>query len=619
MSKLPLAALLKKSFGFDSFRPHQQEIIDAALAGRDVFALLPTGGGKSLCYQLPALAKTGLTLVVSPLIALMKDQVDSLQTSGIPATFLNSSLGAVQARERWRDIEQGRIRLLYVSPERALMDGFSEALKRWQPHLLAIDEAHCISEWGHDFRPEYRQIAALRELLPETPVMALTATATPRVREDIIEQLQLRDPAVIIGDFNRPNLVYRVAPKSRIADQVAEYLRERPHEAGIVYCQSRKATESLADALQSRGIAARPYHAGLGQRERSENQELFLRDDVRVICATIAFGMGINKSNVRFVIHADLPKNMEGYYQETGRAGRDGVHADCLLLFSPGDVVKYRRFIDEKPDPHEREIAHRQLRQMVHFAENSSCRRRVLLDYFGQAWDEASCPSSAGCDNCLTPRETYDGTRHAQMLLSCVIRIRQANRFGTGLGHVTDVLVGAQTANIRKWKHEQLTTYGIGNDLSKAAWMTLGRELIRMGLLVQTDPHQVVELTPEGAAILKERKPIHMTRPMVKTKTPPAQAPPRKAARAGDISCDETLFEKLRVLRRKMADSRSVPAYMIFSDASLRQMARIYPSDADDFAAIPGVGAQKLADFAEPFLEAIQEHLQSAPRQSFLD
>src|SRR6185369_11142291 len=361
-----------------------QDIIDAALAGKDVFAVLPTGGGKSLCFQLPAMARPGLTVVVSPLIALMKDQVDGLQASGVPATFLNSSLGAGGSRGRLRGLHQGEYRLLYVAPERLMLSGFLSDLQRWNVKLLAIDEAHCISEWGHDFRPEYRQLASLRDLFPTTPMMALTATATDRVRKDIVTQLRLREPGCYVASFDRPNLTYRVFAKEQPYAQLLEFLQARPRENGIVYCQSRKTSESLATRLSEDGVRARPYHAGLTPEERSKHQELFLRDEVRVICATIAFGMGINKSNVRFVIHYDLPKNIEGYYQETGRAGRDGLPSECLLLFSPGDRVKYGRFIDEKPDPKEREIARAQLEQIVHYAEIATCRREFLLGYFGE-------------------------------------------------------------------------------------------------------------------------------------------------------------------------------------------------------------------------------------------
>ena len=384
-----LQTVLKKYFGFAAFRPLQEEIIRDALAGRDVFALLPTGGGKSLCFQLPSLVRPGLTVVVSPLIALMKDQVDGLQAAGVPATFLNSSLAPGESRPRLRGLHQGEFRLLYVAPERLMLAGFLEDLKRWQVNLFAIDEAHCISEWGHDFRPEYRQFATLRDGFPGVPMMALTATATERVRRDIVQQLHLREPACYVASFNRPNLTYRVAAKSGAYSQVLEFIRQRPGESGIAYCQARKTAEELARKLGEDGVRAAPYHAGLEAAERSRHQEGFLRDEISVVCATIAFGMGINKPNVRFVIHYDLPKNIEGYYQETGRAGRDGLPSECLLLFSPGDRVKYGRFIEEKPDPKEREIARNQLEQIVHYAECAACRRAFLLTLRGNVWTSA--------------------------------------------------------------------------------------------------------------------------------------------------------------------------------------------------------------------------------------
>src|SRR5881396_2921384 len=386
---MDLAGALKKHFGYDAFRPLQEEIIRDALAGRDVFALMPTGGGKSLCFQLPALLRNGMTIVVSPLISLMKDQVDALRASGIAATFLNSALDRHEAVERLRGLNHGEYRLLYVAPERLMLDGFLERALNWNIELIAIDEAHCISEWGHDFRPEYRQLAKLRTHFPDVPIMALTATATERVRADIIKQLKLRDPCCYVASFNRPNLTYRVVAKSSAYQQVLEFIRARPNESGIVYCASRKSTEALAEKLTKDGIKALPYHAGMEPRERTRNQEAFLRDDAHVITATIAFGMGINKPNVRFVIHHDLPKNIEGYYQETGRAGRDGLPSECVLLFSVGDVVKQRRFIEEKSESEQR-IAHEQLRTMIAYAETRECRRATLLRYFGETWPPAS-------------------------------------------------------------------------------------------------------------------------------------------------------------------------------------------------------------------------------------
>jgi len=609
-SRVPqLLPVLKQYFGFTSFRPLQEEIIRDALAGKDVFALLPTGGGKSLCFQLPAMAREGLTVVVSPLIALMKDQVDALQASGVPATFLNSSLAAGESRARLRGLHNGQFRLLYAAPERLMLSGCVSDLQRWGVNLLAIDEAHCISEWGHDFRPEYRQLANLRQFFPDVPMMALTATATGRVRQDIVSLLKLREPSCYVASFNRPNLTYRVFAKSKAYQQVLEFLRDRPRESGIVYCQSRKTTESVAERLSEDGVKAKPYHAGLTATERTQHQELFLRDEARVICATIAFGMGINKPNVRFVVHYDLPKNVEGYYQETGRAGRDGLPSECVLLFSPGDVVKQTSFIEEKPDPREQQIARAQLQQMVHYAESAGCRRRELLGYFGEQFEEESC---GACDNCLSPRETFDGTLAAQKFLSCVYRIRERTRFGVGLNHVIEVLTGADTEKIRRWGHEQLSTYGIGTEHNRAEWGAIGRELVRLGHLRQTsEKFSVLELTPEGLALLKERKPVKLTKPV--------SAPEPKTRRVGEIACDEALFERLRQLRKQLADERDVPAYIVFSDVALRQMARDYPSNEREFARISGVGEKKLREFWAVFLAEIGAYLSSNPRQIFAD
>jgi ATP-dependent DNA helicase RecQ len=602
--------LLKRYFGFTSFRPHQLEIIRETIAGRDVFALLPTGGGKSLCFQLPALIRPGLTVVVSPLIALMKDQVDALQAAGVAATFLNSSLAPGESRPRLRGLHQGEYRLLYVAPERLMLSGFLEDLKRWKVNLVAVDEAHCISEWGHDFRPEYRQLAELRTHLPEVPFMALTATATTRVREDIVKQLHLREPQVFVASFNRPNLTYRVVTKAKPSRQVLEFLRARPRESGIIYCQSRKGAESLADQLNGSNIPARPYHAGLSHQERTTHQELFLRDEVRVICATIAFGMGINKPNVRFVIHYDLPKNVEGYYQETGRAGRDGLPAECLLLFSAGDAVKQQRFIEEKP-PDEQRVAREQLQQIIHYADSSDCRRATLLKYFGEI---AAVDNCGGCDNCLAPRATFDGTQAALKFLSCVFRVAQKSSFAVGLNHIVEVLTGAESEKIRRWGHESLSTYGIGGEHSRAEWLAIGRELVRMGYLRQrADKFSVLELTDEGRALLRDRRKITLTKPVT------APSAPEKRARAGEIACDETLFERLRQLRKRLADERNLPAYIVFSDVSLRQMARYYPEKEDALARINGVGEKKLAEFGAMFLAEIGDYLSRYPRQIFAD
>jgi ATP-dependent DNA helicase RecQ len=604
-----LIAILKKHFGYDEFRPRQQEIIRDALAKRDVFVLMPTGGGKSLCFQLPALMREGLTIVVSPLISLMKDQVDALQTSGIPATYLNSTLDRQETTARWRGLHRGEYRMLYVAPERLMLDAFLERALNWNIAQFAIDEAHCISEWGHDFRPEYRELKKLRKHLPEVPIMALTATATERVRIDIVQQLHLHEPRRYIASFNRPNLTYRVVPKSAPYEQLLAFIRSRPNDSGIVYCASRKSTESLARNLNEDGISAKPYHAGLTTGERTKHQESFLRDDVRVITATIAFGMGINKPNVRFVVHYDLPKNLESYYQETGRAGRDGLPSECVLLFSPSDVAKQLHFIDEKSEKEAR-IARAQLQQMVHYAETRECRRATLLGYFGERFSQQPCD---GCDNCLQPRETFDGTMHAQKFLSCVYRIHARHGFGFGLNQVVDILRGADTEMIRQRRHNELSTYGIGRDLKRDAWQAIGRELLRLGL-IESAPGRfaTLTLTPAGHEVLRNRTPITLTKQM-------DIAAQKEKPRAGAIECDELLFEHLRALRRKLADERDVPAYVIFSDVSLREMARNYPTTANEFRRIPGVGEQKLKDFAPRFLSEIKKYLATNPRRTFSD
>ena len=602
---------LKTTFGYNAFRPLQREIIDTALADRDVFALLPTGGGKSLCFQLPALHRTGLTIVVSPLIALMKDQVDQLRAAGVAATYLNSSVEPDEARSRLRGLHRGEWRLLYVAPERLMLDDWKENLTAWNVTAIAIDEAHCVSEWGHDFRPEYRQLNRLRKLLPGVPVMALTATATERVREDIIKHLHLRDPAVFVASFNRPNLTYKVLAKDQPLKQIIDFVRKREDESGIIYCASRATTERVAEALAGRGFSARAYHAGLDIENRSRNQEAFLRDDVKIICATIAFGMGINKPNVRWVIHHDLPKNIEGYYQETGRAGRDGLPGDCLLLFSGGDAAKQTHFIEEITNEHEKNVARAQLRQIMHYAESSGCRRSELLEYFGEIFPSNNC---AACDNCLEPRATYDGTVVAQKFLSCLYRIAQHGSFNVGLNHIVDVLTGAATDKIERWGHDRLTTYGIGQEISRPAWAAIARELMRLGYVtVAEGGFATLELAPEGREVLRSRAPITLTKPL---DLPKAK---RTARREGDIACDEILFTRLRALRKQLADERQVPAYVVFGDATLRQMARDYPTRVEAMEGITGIGEKKRAEFGATFATAIADFLQTNPRVTFND
>jgi ATP-dependent DNA helicase RecQ len=605
---------LKSVFGYDAFRPLQQEIMEASLAGRDVLAVLPTGAGKSLCYQLPALHRGGLTLVVSPLIALMKDQVDALLASGVAATFINSTLDYDEMRYRRQQLEAGEISLLYAAPERIMAGGFIDDLRRWGVRAVAVDEAHCISEWGHDFRPEYRQLAALRKAMPDIPFLALTATATEQVRADIQKQLSFRKADFFLASFNRPNLSYTVTPRNRVADQLVRVVQQWPDASGIVYTLSRKSAEQLAAVLTTHGISALPYHAGLDAPVRAQHQERFIRDEVRVICATIAFGMGINKPDVRFVIHADLPKNIEGYYQETGRAGRDGLPSECVLLFSRGDITKHMRFIDEVTDDTARRHAQKQIHQMAEFAESATCRRVRLLGYFGEQWPETTCGS---CDVCLNPPETIDATRSAQMFLSCLFRIQKASGFNTGLNHVIDVLTGTLTDRAMRWAHTSLSTWNIGESTSKPQWHHIGREMVRLGFAAESDDmFRTLGLTEAGKKALIGKEPILIIA-RAASEAPRSSKP--AVQRAGDITCDEGLFASLRTLRKTLAEAHSVPPYVIFSDVALRHMARRYPTTAPDLLAIPGVGEKKLADYGHTFLESIASWIQSHERQSFTE
>ncbi|MCX5650103.1 MAG: DNA helicase RecQ [Planctomycetota bacterium] len=600
-----LGRVLKSVFGYDSFRPLQREIMLASIAGRDAVAVLPTGAGKSLCYQLPALVREGLTVVASPLIALMKDQVDQMQAAGVAATFINSTLESDEFRARCAALDRGEYRVLYVAPERLVTAEFIARLARWKVAAIAVDEAHCISEWGHDFRPEYRQIRTVRRAFPHAPVLALTATATPGVRDDIAAQLELRDPAVFVASFDRPNLTYRVVAKDDARAQTLAFIRSRGDDSGIVYCQSRKAAEAIADALEHAGISARPYHAGLAQDVRARNQEAFLRDEVRVVAATIAFGMGINKPNVRFVVHADLPKNIEGYYQETGRAGRDGIASDCLLLYSRGDVAKHLHFLNDITDDDARAVAKAQLDQIVAFAESASCRRTALLGYFGETRSEPAC---GGCDNCLTPRETELVTTDAQKLMSCVLRIEQKSGFRVGLQHLSEVLAGADTEKIRRWFHNELSTYGAGKDRPRAAWVSLGRQLLQEGYLeVAGDGFAVMRVTERGLDALRQRSEIRVTKPIAPVAAERARerASNRGSAVAPLAAEDLPLFDRLRALRKRLADARGVPPYVVFSDVTLRALATSKPQTKDEFLAIVGIGEKKYADFGADFAAEI--------------
>jgi ATP-dependent DNA helicase RecQ len=591
---------LKTVFGHEDFREAQRDVIRDVLAGRDTLVVLPTGSGKSLCYQLPALLRSGVTIVVSPLIALMKNQVDALQTAGVPATFLNSSIDPQEASDRIGGLRSGRYRLLYVAPERLMLDGFLREMMRWNVAGIAVDEAHCISEWGHDFRPEYRRLGEMRARFAGVPVTALTATANARVRTDILAGLQMREPAIHVASFNRPNLTYRVRAKHRAAADIVSFIKSRPAESGIVYTQSRSASERLAATLCASGVAALPYHAGLDSETRDRNQERFARDDANVICATIAFGMGIDKSNVRFVIHHDVPKSLEGYYQETGRAGRDGLPGECILYYSDGDLARMESFLTESA-PAEARRARDQLQSVKRYAYATECRRHMLLGYFGETYEGAPC---GACDNCLEPRAERDMTIPAQKFLSCIARIREASGHSMGLNHAIDVLLAAENEKVRRMGHDRLSTYGIGKELTRPEWRHLTDELLRLGLIEQdAQRFNVVSITPAGRRMLSERAPVLVREPA--PKSPNAK---RAKGAPGESIENVELFESLRALRRELADERDVPAYVVFSDAVLREIARVAPESLVQMRAISGVGDKKLAEFGQRFLDAIAEH-----------
>jgi ATP-dependent DNA helicase RecQ len=593
MATSPLQTL-RDIFGYRAFRPPQEEIVATLIAGHDAFVLMPTGGGKSLCYQIPALHRAGVAIVVSPLISLMKDQVDALVANGVRAAFYNSSLGAKAARTVLARLHAGELDLLYVAPERLLSEGFLDRLRELPIALFAIDEAHCVSQWGHDFRPEYVQLGQLRRLFPGVPTIALTATADPQTRGDILARLGLQQARCFVAGFDRPNIRYAVIEKHKPFSQLSAFLDGQRQNAGIIYALSRKRVEELAGRLAAAGWKAAAYHAGMGDADRERVQEAFLRDDLQIVVATVAFGMGIDKSNVRFVVHYDLPKNIESYYQETGRAGRDGLPAEALLLFGYGDIAISRGLIEKGGNPEQKRIELHKLQAMVGFAEAQSCRRRVLLGYFGERLG-ADC---GNCDVCLNPPERYDATVDAQKALSCVFRVGQ--RFG--LGHVVDVLRGARSERIRELGHDRLSTYGLGMEQSAEAWTGLIRQLIHHGYLVQdVARYSVLTLSEAARPLLRGEERLVLAKPRLRVKVQPKKG----KARIGNLDYDEALFERLRAVRKRLADAEGVPPFVIFADATLAEMAALMPSDETGLLAVSGVGKHKLRRFGGEFLDEI--------------
>ena len=592
---------LKKVFGFQTFRPNQETIIKNILDKKDVFAVMPTGGGKSLCYQLPAKMMNGTVVVISPLISLMKDQVDAAIENGISAAFINSSLSLQEMSAVYHKLKTHILELLYIAPERFAMPSFLETLKAIPISLFAIDEAHCISEWGHDFRPDYLSLSGLTQTFPHIPVTAFTATATPRVQEDIISKIGLRSPYVIRASFNRQNLFYQVKSKIEVELQILEFLREHTDEPGIIYRTTRDSVFRLTEFLVDHGISALPYHAGLAAEERKRNQEAFSRDKVAIIVATIAFGMGIDKSNVRFVIHADLPKNIEGYYQETGRAGRDGELANCLLFFGRQDIPKIRFFIDQIPNDNERSIAMEKLNQTVKYASHNVCRRRHLLEYFGEDYSNENC---GACDICVGKVEKIDVTIDAQILMSAISRTDQ--RFG--IRHIIDIVSGADTKRIRELQHDKIKTYGAGRHKEKKHWQFIVDELLAQDAIVQDGgQYPILILTKKGSNILYGREKIEgLKREEIKKKP--------KAFKVGGFEpYDEDLFERLRVLRRKLAEEHQVPPYIIFSDMTLHEMCIYYPATLTDMKIISGIGDTKLERYGIDFTDEIKTYLDENP------
>ncbi len=582
---------LKKTFGFKKFRPHQKDIISELLQGRDVFASLPTGGGKSICYQLPALHFEGITIVLSPLVALMKDQVDGANESGIGAYCLNSSLSAKETAGVYQALERGEVSLLYISPERFAIDGFMENLKRFKVSFVAVDEAHCVSEWGHDFRPDYLSLSRIREHFPDVVIAAFTATATLKVQEDIIGLLKLNNPYTVRASFNRKELYYRIVPKNGANKQIYDFICKHKKQQGIIYRLSRADVEKTAAYLSEKGIKALPYHAGLATKIREKNQDLFNRDEVAVVVATIAFGMGIDKSNIRYVIHGDLPKSIEGYYQETGRAGRDGLNSECLLLYGAGDISRMHYFIDKISDEKEKMRANRNLNNMASLASVNVCRRKQILEYFNESYDE----NCGACDICNGEAEQVDGTVDAQKILSAIMRSNQV----FGITHIIDIVRGADNEKIRKFSHQELKTWGVGKDKSKNWWRSIINELLGQKFIYQDrDNYNSLKLNNSGAEILYGRVPFIV---LMKKET-------RQEEKLSfrEVDYNETLFARLKDVRKDIAKVKGLPPYIVFNDKTLKEMSSLKPDDEAAMLRVSGVGSRKMEQYGFLFLKEIR-------------
>lgn len=590
--------VLHSAFGYQSFRKGQEEAINAALNGQDALVVMATGNGKSLCYQIPALCFDGLTLVISPLISLMKDQVDQLRANGIEADFLNSSQTLQQQQQVQNKLISGQLKLLYVSPEKVMTNGFFQLISYTKVSFIAIDEAHCISQWGHDFRPEYTQLGGLKSSFPDAPIMALTATADYATRQDILTHLKLQNPLQYIGSFDRPNIRYTLEEKFKPMEQLTRFVLAQKGKSGIIYCNSRSKVERIAESLRSKGVPAAAYHAGMETAQRERVQQDFQRDNVQVVVATIAFGMGINKSNVRFVAHFDLPRSIESYYQETGRAGRDDLPAEAVLFYEPADYAWLQKMLLEKPETPQRQIEQHKLEAIGEFAESQTCRRLVLLNYFGEH-RQTPCNN---CDICLDPPKKYDGLMDAQKVMSTIYRVGQC----FGAQYIIGVLRGMHNQKIIERGHDKLSVYGIGKDKSKEHWQSVIRQLIHLGFVQQVigEFNATLRLTESAKPILKGEVPLELAMPRISAITKITHSPQRNAV----PNYDKDLFARLRFLRKQIADKENIPPYIVFNDATLQEMAQYMPTSKTEMLQINGVGAIKLERFAQPFMALINEH-----------